>query len=708
MKKRHLLSILLLAAMLLLFAPAVAAQEPAPAGEAPTHPAPGTQAINPGNYCRECHGPEDERLEQATRWHGTIERETLDPCPALKVIHEEQYYTERVLLAIDRAREQLPAGMNTEKLDGRIAAATESYQRLLDEPVHSLEAFRSQAQMLRYRLGKSYTEINDLLEAVKRQRVLMAAAGVTLLALISLVWGYWNIRKLAVAPSGLAGLVFSPRAIAALAGVFFLFSLPIFRIPSFEPDVATPEEQEIQEVLDTAGRAADAAGRAQARVWSLSRVGAALPEAQDAEVALNEALLAAQEAHRDTGAVWGERQATVELSAGSETELEKSLVVASELNAAHSRSWGLRLAAAEWIPLDTARAEALLADALAYARQAQGLYRDLDLRGIAVTWAEIDPQAARSVLNEIQDPAVRSWGLREIAALTGDAGLYGQAAADARKVVSVAEQARLLSEIGLLSGQAAYFEEAAGLLKSEHSLSALEHAYAVGDLAAAWGQPLGLECGAPAVAPACAATFLRLGEYQSAWDAALQIADPYEQARAQAEIAAAWGQPARAQEIRVPVLRERALRDIAIASGDRDLAASLKSPYLRVQALTGLGEYALAWQNSEALGETYPLVALGVALAGTDPETALQAVEQMSLEADKAVVLRALALAQGDDPDLFARALGMALAARVRGDALAPVEASLILGLEFQPANPAWAAQAFDQALETARRISIK
>lgn len=707
MKKRSLLSILLVAAMLFLIVPAVAAEGPAPADEAPTHPAPGTQAIYPGNYCRECHGPEDERLEQATRWTGTIERETLDPCPAMKVIHEEQFYTERVLLAIDRARAQLPAGVDTEKLDGRIAAATESYQRLLDEPVHSLEAFRSQAQMLRYRLGKSYTEINELYEAVKRQRVMLAAAGVTLVALISLAWGYWNIRKLAVAPGGLAAVVFSPGAIAALAGVFVLFSLPIFRIPSFDPAVATLEEQEIQEVLDTAGRAADAASQAQARIWSLSRVGFALPEAQDGEGALNEAVLAAQEAHRDTSAVWGERQATVELSAGSETDLEKSLVIASELNAAHSRGWGLRLAAAEWIPLDPARAETLLNDALAYARQAQGLYRDLDLRGIAVTWAEFDPQAARTVLSEIEDPAIRSWGWREVAALTGDASLYAQAAEDARRAASPAEQARLLREIGLLSGESAYFEEAARLLESAQGLSALEHAYVLGDLAAAWGRTAGLECDAPSMAPACATAFLITGEYQAAWEAALQIADPYERARAQAEIAAAWEQPDRAREIQIPTLRERALRDIAIATGNRDLAAALESPYLRVQALTALGEYDLAWQSSEALGETYPLVALGVALAGTDPDTALQAVEQMDLEADKAVVLRALAL-ESNDPDLFARALGMALAARVRGDALAPVEASLILGLEFQPVNPVWAAQAFDQALDTARRISIK
>jgi hypothetical protein len=50
----------------------------------------------------------------------------------------------------------------------------------------------------------------------------------------------------------------------------------------------------------------------------------------------------------------------------------------------------------------------------------------------------------------------------------------------------------------------------------------------------------------------------------------------------------------------------------------------------------------------------------------------------------------------------------MALAARVRGDALAPAEASLDLARSFAATDPAKAEAAFNQALDTAGRIPTK
>jgi hypothetical protein len=58
--------------------------------------------------------------------------------------------------------------------------------------------------------------------------------------------------------------------------------------------------------------------------------------------------------------------------------------------------------------------------------------------------------------------------------------------------------------------------------------------------------------------------------------------------------------------------------------------------------------------------------------------------------------------------ELFDRALGMALAARVRGDTLSPVETSLALARSFSGIDRTQATTALKQALETAQRISIK
>ena len=80
---------------------------------------------------------------------------------------------------------------------------------------------------------------------------------------------------------------------------------------------------------------------------------------------------------------------------------------------------------------------------------------------------------------------------------------------------------------------------------------------------------------------------------------------------------------------------------------------------------------------------------------------------EMGREADKAAALRVVA-ARTSDPALFEQAQGMALAARVRGDSLAPVQASLELADALWTVDPANARAALLQAYETALRVSIK
>jgi len=182
----------------------------------------------------------------------------------------------------------------------------------------------------------------------------------------------------------------------------------------------------------------------------------------------------------------------------------------------------------------------------------------------------------------------------------------------------------------------------------------------------------------PTFPDARASALLRIGAYEAAWEAAESITDPYERARAQAAIAAAWGSEGGATQISIPLYRDLALRNVIRKSGNGTLIDSISSPYYKVGALTTLGEYESAMQLVGDLGDAYPLVELAVMLAGSDQEAALVLMDEMDREADKAVVLQALAVASGDQ-ELIERAQGMALAARVRGDSLAPVQASLDL-----------------------------
>jgi hypothetical protein len=684
---------------------------PATVGNADTPSrSPRLSQAQPGNYCVGCHTPGDDRLETVMDWTGSIDRELVSGCAAASRVREEVYYTERLLLAIDRARAELPGWVDASKTDARVAAARQTYSRLLDTPITSLDALTSEAQVLRFRLGKSYTWLNQVRDALKRGRVLLFAGLVTLVLLVSLGWG---LRNTAQFTSSWIGQI-HPRfkTVLFLIMVFVLFALPIFRLPPQEVESSSEEEQARQAALDTSNRAADATERALARSWMLARVGAAWFEddPQKAEESLAAALVAADETQMDAAALWGEAQAAQEATVGSQIAQEKAVLAADRLDAINSRVWALRLIAAEWASADPARAEEILEQALdvatgqAAGTAPTGLYRELDVRAIAVTWANIDPVRGLAVAKRVYDPALRAWALWEIAGITGDESLYEQAAQAARQVSDPVDRARSLRELAVRSGNRALFEEALAALDGVEPASL---AYALSDLAAASGEAAIAVQIDSAYPDARAAALYRVGQFDEAWATAAEIDDPFDQARAQAAIAAAWSNSDAAQQITDPTTRDLALREIAVAEQDAALAASIESPYYRVQALTALGQYQAAFDGAEGLSDTYPLRALAVAWAETDPQSALGVVDAMDREADKAEALRAIAVVVGDEAT-FKRALDLALAARVRGDALAPAEASLALAMAFSPLDESKAEDAFVQAFDVTQRISTK
>jgi len=145
---------------------------------------------------------------------------------------------------------------------------------------------------------------------------------------------------------------------------------------------------------------------------------------------------------------------------------------------------------------------------------------------------------------------------------------------------------------------------------------------------------------------------------QATLDTAQRAADAADraQARAQAAIAAAWENADAAAQITVTLYRDLALRDVIRKTGNASLADSITSNYYKTQALTALGDSESARQLAADLGDAYPLVEL---------------------------------------------------AARVRGDSLAPAQASLNLANALRAAGVN-AEAVFRQAHEAAQRIAIK
>jgi hypothetical protein len=656
----------------------------------------------PGNYCVSCHLADDPHLSTATEWKGGIAREVNSPCPAATAIHEELYYTERLLLMIDRA--QVEVGALPEKTQSRLDGYTQRYSRMLDIPVTSLDAFVSEAQTARYQMNKAYTALNQMAQAEKQRTVLIYAAVITLIVIGSLAWGLYNTRAVRAGTVSKSWATFW-RVVFVLAVLVF-FALPIFRVPAVEMMMTTDEQQEAQATLDTAQRAADAADRAQARAWMLARVGTAWNEADEAQAQtlLEESLLALETARENETALWGQSLAVQEVTVGTKVEMESADLIAADLNAARGRAWALPLIAIEWNKIDPVKAAALLDVEHESLKSQDGLYRDLQLRGLALAWAEVDAAKATPTTAQIDDPLLRAWTYRELAVLVYNQTLFDYATEAAREIEDAGQRAYALGEIARVSGESTLFGEALAALES---LTGAKLAYAMSDLAVASDDVSLVENIDPAYPDASASALLRLGEYRPAWESSVDIVDSYEQARAQAAIAAAWGNADAATRITVPLYHDMALRDVIQKTGDATLVDSISSTYYKVQALTALGDYASASQLAGDLGDAYPLVELAVALVKTDPQAALTLVDEMDRETDKAVALRAIAVAS-QDQTLIEQAQGMALAARVRGNSLAPTQTLLDLADALWALDTTSAETVLAQAYEAAQRITTK
>jgi hypothetical protein len=264
------------------------------------------------------------------------------------------------------------------------------------------------------------------------------------------------------------------------------------------------------------------------------------------------------------------------------------------------------------------------------------------------------------------------------------------------------QRSRSLREAAAAARNATWFAEAAAALNDVRGVAA---DYALAEIAAASGNAALVERINPQQPAARTAALLGMAAFEDAWAASLSIADPFDRSHAQAAIAAAWGNPDAARRIADRTLADRALAAIAIGRQDAALAESIASPYARVRALAALGQTQAALTTAAELHDPLPLRDLAVDLAGRDPQASLALVESLNREADKARVLRAVTAATGDGAT-FERALSMALAARVRGDPLAPAEASLALARQVQ--DKAAGQKALAQALDAAQKIAVK
>jgi hypothetical protein len=176
-----------------------------------------------GNYCIECHVEGDLRLESALEWQGGIGREQVSPCPTLKRLREEIYYTESLLGAMTNSGQGLRAsGISTAPMDKRVLARLEIYERLQSESVTALAPVETELKSLRLQLNKSFSQMYQGWDHVNLRCAVAAALVVTLLLAGTAIW------RLSQSPlSTLKSQITKPNPVALFAFliVFALFAL---------------------------------------------------------------------------------------------------------------------------------------------------------------------------------------------------------------------------------------------------------------------------------------------------------------------------------------------------------------------------------------------------------------------------------------------------------------------------------------------------
>jgi hypothetical protein len=736
-----------------------AADEPPAVGE----------ANRTGNYCVECHSAGDPRLAQPLAWSGSLAQVHTRPCLTARSLHEEMFHTQDLMDGITHAAQSVNGwGINTDQPLKAVLAQRETLSRVIQEPADSQAVMANEIEQTRFKMNRSFSQLQASRQAATGRLILIIGVVVSVILASGLVLGYrYTFRG--KGRRARAGWGSALAAGLLLLIVFALFALPLSAaVPG--PAQATEQDAARQASLDAAKTAAVSAERLSAQAWMLARIGAAWTAVDPAggSQAVTDGLAAMDELKANAPAYWGRRQAVLEDSVEWTQDQQTAALLADRIGIGTTRAWALRAMAGELLAVDPAQAGQVLARALDTARQEDdAYYRALDLRGIAVLEASLDADKGLEIASEIGDPYLRAWGLREIGQglAASDSqqaqAVYASAYEAAKQVSTTPEKARALWELATAWSPAdpaqagKLFDEALQTARTVQDPVAQSHL--LSDLAAAWAvvdparaqEVAGQLAGGDVAAQVYALRDVALGwsatdpaaasaTFAQAWQQAKELPEGYDRSRAMADLVANWAgvDPDKAlaasQEITDSYYQAEAQRDVALALAGRDpdraleLARSITLPYAQVEALTGVGTAQVqsnpagaAQCFAEALGlvdqvhDTYPLERLVAAWTAADPAQALAAVDQIQGDVDKAVALRevSVALAATDRAQaetVFDRALNLAKSLRRRGDDYAAAEALRQLGMAWTPIDPAKAAQAFETAVESVKRVSTK
>lgn len=363
-------------------------------------------------YCQECHSQKFSRIVGAEG--RSVYQAKLDPCPGVRALSEEIFFTESRIVGLNQALEAMEReGSAGETRKQKVFEAAESFTGLRKGAKNSIQQFSQDSAALRASLQKVYEGIVKDREESFRRRLIGLGALILLGVLVLLGIGY---RKLKGMGKGI---------------LLFLLIGGSISLSSCSPGQGEPEKKSpAQERLDRALSVANRSLNRMEETFSLAILLAEVagewakldPAAADNafQIAWQMALTAREQAGQ-AGALrgvisrWPDRAEALKEKVNFDAVLDLS----DEIRSADSRAWALRAVAEEWVETHEKKGKA----ALEYtSREVLAIkdaeFRDRDLRSIAEAWGRIDKSRSLEIARHIGDPFLKSTALIE-ASFTG-------------------------------------------------------------------------------------------------------------------------------------------------------------------------------------------------------------------------------------------------------------------------------------------------
>ena len=354
-------------------------------------------------YCLECHSRKEiHRL--AVPGDLSIYQAKLDPCPGVRSISEEIFFTESRMVNLNQILQSMNGeGRTTDILKGKISEAGESFMDLKGSEKKSVAQFSQESSFLRASLQKVYDRILKVRDESDR-RWLIGLGSLLLLALFVLLG--IGLKKLEQMRKTLLLILFMGGALAWTACSF----------RSEQPSEKSSAQERLEQSLSVATKSTAKMEETfyqsillaeMAEEWSKIEPN---PAGKGFELAWY-IVLKAREKAGQLKSLWPDEAEPSKQKVNSDTLLD----LRDEIQNAEGRTWALREIAEEWIKTNERKGRIALEYASRETLAMRGREaRDRELKSIAEVWAGMDETRALEMGRSINDPFLKAMALTNL------------------------------------------------------------------------------------------------------------------------------------------------------------------------------------------------------------------------------------------------------------------------------------------------------